>query len=868
MTARRNHDVLLQQQLASTRDYLEALDAASTLLIDPGHDPLARVLEALARACKATVAALYRNRPNELKARRVALWHHPDTPMPSEVVAELSQIDYGHYRPLRDTLVAGLMLIRRISELLPTAQILLSRFSAQHVLCVPLLDGGELIGFIAMLMPESPRQRTPLDARLLSTLANYLSLSLAKQETVSRLRANETRLKALVGATEDMVFELDGDGLLVNVWSHHSALPSTDLTGLPLEKAFPQDMAWCFRQALDRVVKSGRSEQVEFIVPKLDGSIYFIGRLEPVPSEDGSRRHVVALVRDATELMREEAQRRAMEETLNLLEEAVVDLSPDGRLLNATPAWTKLCGLARSQLGSELGRSLFDRVHEEEKIEVAASLARVAADGQPSSLRFRLLREDSDPLWLEARLIAHRGIDGQVASLRGVLHDVTEMHLNERHIRKLALYDGLTGLPNRMLLDDLLHQAISRARRNNTKVGLGFIDLDHFKQINDAFGHHAGDKTLVIIAKQLKSVLREEDVLARWGGDEFVVLLPDLPDQSALVSIAERLREIARQGVLLDGIETRPTISIGIAVFPDNAENGDELMSAADSTMYHAKSAGRNNVQFYSDIMHLKTLGREHMAIQTRLNNVVLDNELQVFYQPLVHARTGEVSSVEALVRWHDDKTGWVSPQVFIPMAERLGLIQELSEQVMVQALTKLKGWRQRGLSQRLAINVSRNQLFSPKLIHNLLGLLRQFELRPDDIVIEITESLALTDYSRQSRHLKEFHNAGFKIAIDDFGTGYSSLSQLHDMPIDILKVDISFTARLNTEAGRRIMHAIVQMGQALGLEVVVEGVETLESARFLQGLGVEKMQGFYFSDAVPAGVCELMMQLGMQAKI
>jgi EAL domain-containing protein (putative c-di-GMP-specific phosphodiesterase class I) len=284
--------------------------------------------------------------------------------------------------------------------------------------------------------------------------------------------------------------------------------------------------------------------------------------------------------------------------------------------------------------------------------------------------------------------------------------------------------------------------------------------------------------------------------------------------------------------------------------------------------MYHAKSMGRNNVQFYGDIVHLKSIGREHMAIQTRLNHAVLGNALQVFYQPIVNARTGEVSSVEALARWHDDMVGWITPQLFIPMAEKLGLISELSEQVVVQALTKLRGWRDRGFTQRMALNVSRNLLFSPRFVRNLIATVEEFRLRPDDIIVEITESLALTDQARQSRHLTQLHEAGFKIAIDDFGTGYSSLSQLHDMPIDVLKVDLSFTARLNNESGRRIMQAIVQMSHALGLDVVVEGVETLEAARFLQGLGVEKMQGFHFSEPVPAGVCELHMQLGLDGKV
>jgi diguanylate cyclase (GGDEF)-like protein len=777
------------------------------------------------------------------------------------------RLDYRLYRDLHETLSAGLMLEIRTDELLPATQVMLAPAGAQYLLCVPLLDAGELIGFLALVYMDAQIGRQPLAPRFLSTLANYMALALIRREAEDKLKVHARRMSTLVGATEDMVFELDRNGVVVSVWSQHPAIPSTDLVGLLLEKAFPQDMAWALRQALPSALERDGREQVEFTLPRLEGATYCIGRLQAVPSEDGQGRHLVALVRDVTELMHEEARRRAMVETLDLLEEAVVELNIEGRLTRVSAAWSTL--RADDSAGHhDLGLPLADFAHPDEAPQLLKAMNTVVSTGESVIVRFRLLRTVAEALWLEARLLPAWGTEGQVTGLRGVLRDVTAAHLSEAHIRQLALYDGLTGLPNRVLLDDMLHQALSRARQTGAKVALGFIDLDHFKQINDAFGHQAGDQVLATLSRQITSVLREQDVLARWGGDEFVVLLPDLEDLNVLANVSERLREIARQGVVLEGIETRPTISIGMAIFPDNAQNAEELLRAADSTMYHAKSMGRNNVQFYGDIVHLKTMGREHMAIQTRLNHAVLGNELQVFYQPIVNTRSGQICTIEALVRWHDDAAGWITPQVFVPLAEKLGLIGELSEQVTVQALTKLKGWRARGLTQRLSLNVSRNLLFSPRFVRNLIATVEEYDLRPDDIIVEVTESLALTDHARQSRHLKQLHNAGFKIAIDDFGTGYSSLSQLHDMPIDILKVDLSFTARLNSEAGRRIMQAIVQMAQALGLEVVVEGVETLDAARFLQGLGVDKMQGFHFSEPVPAGVCELHMQLGLHGKI
>ncbi|WP_269531384.1 EAL domain-containing protein [Chitinimonas sp. BJYL2] len=851
---------------AITRDYLEALEAAGQLIGESDSDALGRALAAIGRATGADGVALYRHPVGGLRAEQVGTWIGT-LAIPGMVNAGMARLDYRLYRDLHETLQAGLMLERRVSELLPATQVMLGPLGVQHLLCVPLFDAGELIGFVALVFLGVPRPRIAGEPRLLATLTNYLSLALVRADAEQRSAVNATRLATLVGATEDMVFELSAEGVVVNVWSHHPALPEKNLIGLPIDLAFPQDMAWALGQALPRALASEAREQFEFTLPRLDGVIYCIGRLQAVPSEDGSHRHAVALVRDVTELMRDEARHRAMVETLDLLEEAVVEFTETGILTQLSAAWATL-RLDHGASQREIGQPLNLFVEAEDHRQLDRVRAEVLASGESGSVRFRLRRNGAEPIWLEARLLPNWGANGEAQGLRGILRDVTDAHLTETHIRQLALYDGLTGLPNRVLLDDLMHQALARAKRNGTRVALGFIDLDHFKQINDAFGHHAGDQVLATMSRQIRAVLREEDVLARWGGDEFIVILPDLADLATLSQVAERLREIARQGVVLEGIETRPTISIGIAIYPDNAESAESLLRAADTTLYHAKAMGRNNVQFYGDIVHLKGLGREQMAIQTRLNQAVLNNQLQVFFQPIVNARTGEVTSIEALARWHDDQIGWIAPQVFIPLAEKLGLISELSEQITVQALTKLRGWRQRGLKQPLALNVSRNLLFSPRFVRNLIDTVAEYDLKPADVIVEVTESLALTDQARQSRHLLMLHESGFRIAIDDFGTGYSSLSQLHDMPIDILKVDLSFTARLNNESGRRVMQAIVQMSHALGLDVVVEGVETLEAARFLQGLGVERMQGFHFSEPVPAGVCELHMQLGLDGKI
>jgi diguanylate cyclase (GGDEF)-like protein len=474
-------------------------------------------------------------------------------------------------------------------------------------------------------------------------------------------------------------------------------------------------------------------------------------------------------------------------------------------------------------------------------------------------IRFRLLHGE-EPIWIEAHLLAHHGHKHEITGLRGVLRDITTSHLQERRITQLALHDALTQLPNRILLEDHLQQAIARAARTNDKVALGFIDLDHFKHINDTMGHKAGDTVLVTLSQRLSAVLRNVDTLSRWGGDEFVVLLPEANNEADIRAIAERLRDAARASIDIDGNETKLTISIGFAVYPDDADSAETLMSVADHTMFHAKGVGRNNVQFFQDI-HDKTLDRENVLMQTRLSNAIHNKNIQVFFQPIVDTRTHEIVSFEALARWHDDDNGWIPPAIFIPMAEHLGIIQELGDQVFDHTLQRLQVWHETHLQIQASVNISRAQLFTPDFVQKLLDKVRHYGLQPKDLILEITESVALLDLSYESKRLQELHDAGFNLAIDDFGTGYSALSQLHAMPIDILKIDSSFTSRLDTTDGQRIVQTIVQMADALNLKMIVEGVESDATVKYLQSIGVHYIQGHFFSEASPAGVCQLLLQ-------
>jgi diguanylate cyclase (GGDEF)-like protein len=411
-------------------------------------------------------------------------------------------------------------------------------------------------------------------------------------------------------------------------------------------------------------------------------------------------------------------------------------------------------------------------------------------------------------------------------------------------IRSMALHDALTGLPNRVLLEDRINLAIAQARRTGNKVAALFIDLDNFKQVNDIQGHKAGDDLLVTISRVFRQHLREYDTLARWGGDEFVVLLPNIDSVESARRAGEKLmacldHEVAQERHL------HTTLSIGLALYPDDASDTESLLIQADKAVYYCKSQGRNNIQVFSEMSATNT-GYADTNLTSRFTAAIKNQQLHVHYQPIVDATTRQVVSIEALARWHDEQHGWISPGVFIPMAETMGLIEEVGRQITESALRDYSecSWQDR---IRLAINVSNRQLFSKTFLPTILAAVHERRVNPDSIKLEITESTALeTDNAVHT--IRTLSDAGFYVSLDDFGTGFSSLSRLHELPVDELKIDISFVRRIKTDKGRTMLKTITDMGRAMNLKLVAEGVEDKETALILRDMGVDYLQGYYFA--------------------
>jgi diguanylate cyclase (GGDEF)-like protein len=535
-------------------------------------------------------------------------------------------------------------------------------------------------------------------------------------------------------------------------------------------------------------------------------------------------------------------------ETLALLEEAVLELDCDGMIQRASPGWNKL-----AHCDNAVGRNLLEFIHPEDAGALATQCT-VLRSGEKNNLLFRVRlagASASQQSWIECRFLGFRDKDGTVAGIRGVLRDITQSYLHERQISHMALHDALTELPNRVLLEDRIKVALRMAERTGDKVCVCFIDIDHFKNVNDTLGHKAGDRLLVAFAERLRKELRSGDTLARWGGDEFVLLLPGMHTEPDIREVTHKLGAVIQKPLLLDGVEMRITFSLGAAIYPDDADNGDVLFSQADRAMFYAKAQGRNQVCFFGD-MASKGIGKKELYIQNRLANAINTGLIQAWFQPIVSAHTGACASVEVLARWQDAELGWIPPDTFIPMAENIGLIRELGQQVWLASLDMLAHCRHAGWDMGFSVNVSKRQLFIPSFTELALVELARRGLAPHDITWEVTESVAIRDVERAAERLQELKAAGFRIAIDDFGTGYSSLSQLHEIHADELKIDISFVRRIHEPAGMSLIQAIVHIASALGLKTVAEGVEDVQSAAVLRELGIDYLQGYHFARPMP----------------
>ncbi len=417
----------------------------------------------------------------------------------------------------------------------------------------------------------------------------------------------------------------------------------------------------------------------------------------------------------------------------------------------------------------------------------------------------------------------------------------------------MATHDELTKLPNRSLLDDRLEQIITYSRRNKTKAAVLFLDLDQFKTINDSLGHSIGDKLLQQVAERIAFQLREEDTVARFGGDEFVVLVSDFQHIQDVSNIAEKLLFVIRQPYMIDGYDLSVTSSIGISICPDDSSVAETLIQNADTAMYLSKNMGRNAFQFYTKAIHDKVVRK--LQLEDALRKAVEEQQFVLYYQPKVNLISKQICGMEALIRWQHPDIGIVSPIEFIPLAEETGLIIEIGEWVIAEAFGQMKEWSETfSWLNDMAINLSARQFQQAGFVNYIEAMLKETGVESANIDFEITESMIMNDVKAAINVLAELRQLGVSISIDDFGTGYSSLSYLKHLPADSLKVDRSFVRELvHDRDDQAITKSIIALADNLNLRVIAEGIETSEQEEMLTAMGCEYAQGYYFSRPVPA---------------
>ena len=435
----------------------------------------------------------------------------------------------------------------------------------------------------------------------------------------------------------------------------------------------------------------------------------------------------------------------------------------------------------------------------------------------------------------------------------GVARDVTERKIAEETICFQAYHDLLTKLPNRALLRDRLSLAIKQAKRDKEKLAVMFLDLDRFKNINDSLGHMIGDELLQQVSARLKDCIRQADTLARFGGDEFTLMLTKLKDAREDASkLANKITDTLKQPFNIDGHELYVSTSIGIALYPQDGTNMDSLIKHADVAMYHVKGQGKNGYQFYSNDMNVPYI--ENLSLDTGIHKALDNKEFSLVYQPQVNLRSGEIIGIEALLRWNHPELGLVLPSEFIAFAEESGLIVDIGDWVIKSACKELSRWRNAGLPKvRVSINISARQLMEKDVVAKIIGTLKKHDVPGSSIELEITENAIMDDMDSVIRKLQELSNYGITIAIDDFGTGYSSLSYLHKLPIQTLKIDRTFLKENHINKGdNTIINTIVAMAKALNLNVIAEGVETQRQLEYLREIDCNEAQGFLFGKPLP----------------
>lgn len=681
-----------------------------------------------------------------------------------------------------------------------------------------------------------------------ATLPYRIQFILRASSAFRDLSISEGKTRALLAGIPDIILRIDRDGLVLDMqvgayvndmaeWVIQDSITGVGQLPGPVYNLLANHL---------RRVFAGKGEQlVEFDWTQQGHPRTWEARLML-----RERDEVVMVVRDITQRKQQEAELRLWAKVFEGSNEAILITDARLRIVLVNKSYEKIMGFTEAEvLGVDTTR-IGAQLHSHGFFRNLVSVLKEQGHWQGELIN-RRKNGERFPTWYSISQVLNA--EGQPENYIAIFSDISEHKKSRERIDFLAHHDSLTELPNRALLNDRLEMAINTARRRREKVGLLFIDLDRFKNINDSLGHAAGDQILRQTAARLTGAVRNDDTVARLGGDEFVVLLPRVRDERSLAEVAIKLREEVLKPYVIEDMPLHISPSIGIAVYPDDGDTPSALIKNADAAMYLAKEKGRNNYQFYTPILNARTLDR--LKLEYDLRQALEQGQFELHYQPQIDVRSRHVYGAEALIRWRHPERGLVPPNQFIPIAEETGLIIPLGGWVIAEAARQARSWQEAGLGQLLvSVNISALQFHQAGFVGTVQSLLAQAGTGPASLELELTETMLMGDMEASIAVLQSFRDLGYRIAIDDFGTGFSCLNYLRRLPVNVLKIDQSFVRDMQTDsASRAIVTSIIKLGHSLGMETIAEGVETAEESAILAGQGCYQMQGYHFSKPLPA---------------
>jgi diguanylate cyclase (GGDEF)-like protein/PAS domain S-box-containing protein len=676
----------------------------------------------------------------------------------------------------------------------------------------------------------------------------------------------ENRQHSILNALPDVLFFLSEDGLCLEVMSGNKRLRDNYQrigVGKHVHEVFP-DHAYIFYDAIKKALDKGDLVVIDYDLVIDDQTRYFEGRIMPAQYQHDGKRTVVFIAIDVTRRLSSQVQARLLNTVFESSKDGMMIVDRHFKLVSANSAFCALNNVSREDIGKALP-GIKDRILKQENgKDIAKALYR---DGYWVG-EITGQKEDGDvyPLWLTINTV--KDDRDMIINYVMMLSDVSEIKRSREELEHVATHDALTNLPNRILFQDRLHQAIKRCQRNDTVGGLFFMDLDRFKTVNDNLGHQIGDNLLIQVTRRLQKICRKTDTLARLGGDEFTLIVEDVGKVEELSMIAEKILNMFLEPFELGNYKLDVSASIGVSVFPQDSLDPGELIRHADTAMYSAKENGRNNFRFYTE--ELTSNAYEYFEIEIAMRSALQFDQFFLVYQPQFDLITNEIIGVEALIRWLHPKLGVISPARFIPVAETTGQIEQIGEWVIMEAARQARTWDRAGLPPfTVSLNISRKQLIVPGLSWSVSQIIDDTGIDGSRFEFEITESSILDRQEIVYANLKELKSMGISLAIDDFGTGYSSLVNLKQFPLSRLKIDQSFvrdvTKDTNDEA---IIRATIALGKSLQLAIIAEGVETEEQREFLVREGCEHAQGYLYSEPLlPEQIIELFQKVNRTIK-